>query len=112
MDFEETASGWAPSVLASGLHELAHVWMLDHLDEYTRQAFLDRVGLTVWRGSGEAVWRERGVEHAAFTIAWGLAGTGDARYPLLPPPTCDELTARFELLTGRSPITRCIEGVE
>ncbi len=109
---DETASGWAPSVLTSGLHELAHVWMLDHLDDETRAAFLERVGLNVWRGSGETAWRDRGVEHAAFTIAWALAGTGDATFPLLPPPDCEELAVRFELLTGRSPITRCIEGVE
>lgn len=112
MRLDETASGWAPSVLATGLHELAHVWMLDHLDDQTRGRFLDRTDLTVWRGSGETAWRERGVEHAAFTIAWGLAGTGDARYPLLPPPACEELAGRFELLTGRSPITRCVEGAE
>lgn len=108
VDHDASSSSWAPSVVASGLHELSHIWMLDHLDDETRSAFLDRVGLTVWRGS-EAVWRERGVEHAAFTIAWGLAGTEDAQYPILPPPECEELTGRFELLTGNTPITRCGE---
>jgi hypothetical protein len=112
MRFDGSASGWNPAVLTNGLHELAHVWMLDHLADETREAFLGRAGLTEWRSEGEVAWRERGVEHAAFTIAWGLAGTGDARFPILPPPECEELTARFQLLTGRSPITRCIQGVE
>ncbi len=105
---DETLSGWAPSAIAYGLHEIAHVWMLDHLDDSIRTEFLDRSGLEIWRGS-EADWHERGVEHAAFTIAWGLTGTEDATYPIRPTPDCDELAERFELLTGHAPITRCIE---
>lgn len=102
-------SGWFPAAIAYGLHEMAHIWMLDHLTDETRAEFNDMAGLTVWRGP-EAVWRERGVEHAAFTLAWGLAGTVDARYPILPPPECDDLAARYELLTGRPPLTECGEG--
>lgn len=101
-----TESGWTVSAVTSGIHELAHLWMLDHVDQQTEAAFTMRVGLDDWYGS-DAVWRERGVEHAAATIAWGLAGTTDARYPLLPPPDCSELAARYELLTGRPPLTVC-----
>jgi hypothetical protein len=106
---DDSESGWSPVAIAYGLHELAHIWMVDHLTDGTRSAFNDMAGLTVWRGP-EAEWRERGVEHAAFTIAWGLAGAEDARYPILPPPECEELAARYELLTGRTPLTACGEG--
>lgn len=102
-------SGWSPVAIAYGLHELAHIWMVDHLTDDTRAGFNTMAGLTVWRGP-EAEWRDRGVEHAAFTIAWGLAGTADARYPILPPPECEDLAARYELLTGRAPLTACGEG--
>lgn len=101
-----TESGWAISAVTAGLHELGHLWLLDHVDPATEEAFTARVGLDDWYGADDA-WRERGVEHAATTLAWGLAGTADARYPLLPPPGCDELAARYELLTGQPPLTAC-----
>lgn len=104
----DSPSGWSATAVAYGLHELAHVWMLDHLDDETRGAFDDMAGFAVWRGP-EAPWHERGVEHAAFTIAWGIAGTADARYPMFPAPTCEELAERFRLLTGREPMTACGE---
>jgi hypothetical protein len=102
-------SGWAIPALTAGLHELGHLWMLDHVDVHTEAAFTERVGLDGWYAS-DRPWRDRGVEHAATTLAWGLAGTADARYPLLPAPECEELAARYELLTGRPPLTECGEN--
>jgi hypothetical protein len=106
---DTSASGWAENAAAYGLHELAHLWMVDQLTDDARESFNERAGLRSWRSSA-TIWRERGVEHAAFTIPWGIAGAADARYPILPRPECDELAARYELLTGRAPITACGEG--
>ena len=110
-DQDDVRSGWPdvkwPTLVAhKGLHEFAHVWMYDQLDDSTRRVFLQRVGLDVWR-SVEVFWPERGVEVAAETMAWGLAGDGLAEYLVQPPPSCEELTARYELLTGQAPLTTC-----
>ena len=102
-------SGWSPAAAAFGLHELAHIWMVDHLTDATRAEFNELAGLSEWR-SAAVPWRERGVEHAAFTISWGLAGAADGRYPILPAPECEALSGRYQLLTGHLPITACGEG--
>lgn len=96
---------WSNTATRYGLHELAHVWMYDHLDDQTRAAFVERADLDVWRG--DRLWAELGVEHAAETIAWGVAGSDAARYDITPEPTCTELAARFEVLTGLPPLTSC-----
>lgn len=108
---EQLSSGWpdrrwSPHVAHQGLHELAHVWMYDNLDDQDRLAFLELVGLDTWRDAS-VFWPERGVEVAAETIAWGLAEVGDAEYLIKPPPDCDELTERYMMLTGRNPLTTC-----
>ena len=97
---------WSPHVAHQGLHELAHVWMYDNLDEADRDAFVDLVGVDDWRGA-DVFWPERGVEVAAETIAWGLAGDQFAEYVIRPAPACEELTARYRSLTGRWPLTSC-----
>ncbi len=108
---DELASGWpgvqwSDHVVHQGLHELAHVWMYDHLDEIDHFRFLRRAGLDVWRDV-DVFWPQRGVEAAAETIAWGLAGAGRAEYLIEPAPGCSELAARYELLTGTEPLTTC-----
>jgi hypothetical protein len=108
---DELASGWpgrrwSPHVVHQGLHELAHVWMYDHLDDSDHSTFLERVGLETWRES-DVFWPKRGVEVAAETMAWGLAGNGVAEYLIKPPPDCDELTERYVMLTGQDPLTTC-----
>jgi hypothetical protein len=87
------------------LHELAHVWLLGHLDDGTRAAFLEAEGLPVWRSS-EVPWHLRGVEQAADTIAWGLM---DERIPLtrFGSPDCEATAGSFELLTGTRPLLAC-----
>jgi len=100
---------WAPHVAHQGLHELAHVWMYDNVDEAGRDAFVERVGLDVWRGA-DVFWPERGVEAAAETIAWGLAGDEVAEYVIQPVPACEQLTDRYRSLTGRPPLTSCDGG--
>lgn len=97
---------WSFDAVRYGLHELAHVWMYDHLDDATRAEFVERTGLDVWRSS-DVPWGERGVESAAETIAWGLAGDEHAMYEISPRPDCDELVARYQMLTERTPLTTC-----
>ncbi len=104
-------SGWSTPALTVGLHEFAHLWMRERLGPPTEDQFVHLVEATTWRDDEQSGLDRHsiGAEHAAYTIAWGLAGTADARYPLLPPPSCEELGARYELLTGRAPITECGE---
>ena len=101
-------SGWAIGVILIGLHEFAHHWMLEFLDDETRTAFTELTGLPTWRDHAFS-WDERAVERAAYTIAWGLAGNEDARYKFAPAPSCEELAARYEMLTRHSPLTTCGE---
>ena len=51
------------------LHELAHVWDWNQLSDDRRQDFLALRGLDEWRNGN---WHERGAEHAAEIIVWGL----------------------------------------
>jgi hypothetical protein len=53
------------------LHELAHVWLHNNLDEEAREAFLELRGLDIWQDA-QAQWAEQGQEHAAEIMAWGL----------------------------------------
>jgi hypothetical protein len=82
------------------MHEMAHMWAEHTLTDRQRQAFLDERGLRSWRDG--APWEERGTEHAAHAIAWGL---GDRPIPLaeIPDTSFDRMTAAFELLTGHTP---------
>ena len=102
----DSASGWSYIATTWGLHELAHIWMLDHLTDDVRDAFNDAAGVDVWR-SADVEWSERGVELAATTIGWGVAGTEQAKWPLFPVPDCEQLASWYEVLTGRTPVTTC-----
>jgi hypothetical protein len=97
----------SPTVSARStlLHELGHVWTVEHLDETARESFLGERGLTVWSEPG--VDRDQlGTEHAAEILAWGLMdeGTWAAR---LPNGDCDVLRAAFIVLTGVEPLRAC-----
>jgi hypothetical protein len=80
------------------LHELAHAWILDHVDHDTVDGILAISGRTAW-DDPEVPWTERGVEYAADVIAWGLI---DETLPMvrLGTPPCTELAAAFTRLTG------------
>jgi hypothetical protein len=80
------------------LHELAHAWILDHVDHDTVNGILALSGRTAW-DDPEVPWTERGVEYAADVVAWGLI---DKTLPMvrLGTPPCMELAAAFALLTG------------
>jgi hypothetical protein len=95
------------------LHEMAHVWLTENLDEETRQAFLELRGLEQWTHR-DLDWVERGVEHAAEIIAWGLMDES-VPVPRLPDLNCDTLAEGFRLLTGVDPLVdlgQCSVGLE
>ncbi len=106
----DSASTWSYTASTWGLHELAHIWMLDHLTDDIRTDFNQASGVDVWR-SNDVPWRERGVELAATTIGWGVAGNDQAKWPLFPVPPCERLATWYELLTKSNPVTTCgIDG--
>ena len=53
------------------LHELGHAWEHFNLDDQARSNFQKLTGATTWR-SPDVVWRRRGAEQAANTLAHGL----------------------------------------
>ena len=65
------------------LHELAHAWDRAGLTAERRQAFLAQRGLTEWRNDDPERWHDRGAEHAAEIIMWGLIDRPIRRRPPL-----------------------------
>lgn len=84
------------------LHELAHVWMWQHLSEPLQRDFVARMGLPTWDATNVA-WEQRGIEHAAAVIAWGLTDE-PVQSRLVAKRSCAELAEAFELLTGAAPL--------
>lgn len=83
------------------LHELAHVWMWMWLTEPIQDQFLARMHLPTW-DSTDVPWEQRGSEHAAAVIAWGLADE-PLSSRLLASRSCADLAGTFVLLTGAAP---------
>jgi hypothetical protein len=81
------------------VHELAHVWLDDHLSRRDQRRLVERWGLPAWRGD-EVVWQERASEHAAEIVVWGVMPGTVPRVPDMDP---DQLSATYRLLTGRAP---------
>jgi len=76
------------------LHELGHAWEHFNLDPQDRDDFMRATGATTWR-STDVVWRERGAEITANTLAHGLLSTH------LESADQHQLDfERFEMLTG------------
>jgi hypothetical protein len=84
------------------LHEFAHAWAHTNLTDDTRQTFLAKRGLETWHDS-DTEWEDRGTEHAAEIIRWGLSHQCRApgRIGNHDPAT---LTTTFEFLTGTQPL--------
>jgi hypothetical protein len=85
------------------LHELAHAWDRAGLTAERRQAFLAQRGLTEWRNDDPERWHDRGAEHAAEIIMWGLMDRpiGVVR---LWDNGCAALRAGYVALVGRPPL--------
>ncbi len=93
-------------VRSSVLHELAHAWVLDHVNDDAQQRLLELAGLEVW-GDPNAPWAERGEEYSAEVITWGLLDEY-ATMVRIGSPTCEVLTGAFQLLTDVDPLR--VEG--
>lgn len=75
------------------------------MDTGLRERFLKLRNLAAWNDFG-LPWKERGTEHAAEIIAWGL---GEGVRPLLPLPfDPEELIEGYTLLTGHAPLNRAV----
>jgi hypothetical protein len=64
------------------------------MSDATRQAYLNDAGLTSW-ASPDVDWADRGVERAAWALAWGLL-----EIPITNPAAFVDELRSFELLTG------------
>jgi hypothetical protein len=84
------------------LHEFAHAWTHENLTQGQLDAFLTMRGLQRWNEAGDE-WAERGTEHAAEIITWGLNRRCDPRH-MLEGEGHGSLTTAFELLTGARPL--------
>lgn len=86
------------SVRSAVLHELAHAWILDHVDLAAQDRLLQATGREFWQDDSIS-WPERGVEYAAEVVTWGLL---EENSPMvrIGMPSCHELASSFELLTS------------
>ena len=78
-------------------HELAHAWMVEHLDEATQQEFLELRGIEAWADPDDE-WRSRGVEDAAILMRMVLTENGGPQNSA----GWSERRDAFELLTGNA----------
>ena len=84
------------------LHELAHAWDRHSLTDDRRDAFLRMRGLREWRNNDIERWDERGAEHAAEVMVWGLIDRPFAAH--VDQNSCAELLHGYVTLTGRQPL--------
>ncbi|MEN8235516.1 MAG: hypothetical protein ABFR89_11430 [Actinomycetota bacterium] len=85
------------------LHELAHVWEARNVPESKHEAFASmREDVTSW-ASPDVPWGQRGREHAANVIAWGLL---EEPFPISRtyPNDPKSLIIAFSFLTGTEPL--------
>ncbi len=85
------------------LHELGHVWEALNVSAGKHEPFMAmRSDVTSWAGL-DVEWVQRGREHAANVIAWGLL---ENPYPISRtyPNDPDSLCAAFQFLTGIDPL--------
>ena len=92
--------GWAFSVgfvVLLLLHEMGHAWIDENVTDSVRERFLEMRGLRAWNET-TVPWDDRGYEHGAEIIAWGLGNRYMA--PSIPDRDPARLAAGFELLTA------------
>lgn len=87
------------------LHELAHVWIDQHVEAPARHRLMEHYGLASWDDLS-STWEQRGKEWAAETIVWGLIDQV-CTLTALGAPHCDQLAEAFYTLTGVQPLTAC-----
>jgi hypothetical protein len=92
-------------------HELAHVWEAQNVIDESRNEFMDiREQVRSW-ASPDHRWEERGREHAANVIAWGLL---EDPYPISRtyPNDPGNMRDAFRVLTGTEPLHDGGPGVQ
>jgi hypothetical protein len=85
------------------LHELAHAWEAHNVVAADHETFMAlRDGVSSW-ASTDVAWVERGREHSANVIAWGLL---EDPYPISGtyPNDPDSLLEAFRFLTNSEPL--------
>jgi hypothetical protein len=84
------------------LHELAHAWAESQLSTDERAAFLELRGLDVWYDP-RIPRHERGMEHAAEVVSWGLM---DEMVPIIRiyDAAPADLSIAFHVLVERPPL--------
>jgi hypothetical protein len=84
------------------LHELAHAWAESQLSTDERATFLELRGLDVWYDR-RLPPHERGAEHAAEVVSWGLM---DEMIPIIRIYNAEpaDLSIAFDLLVARAPL--------
>ena len=85
------------------LHELAHVWETRNVPKARHSTFnATRIGVKSW-ASLDVPWSQRGREHAANIIAWGLL---EEPFPISQtyPNNPDQLRDAYHYLTGKQPL--------
>ena len=87
------------------LHELAHAWVADNVDDPTRHRFMAVAGVTTW-DDRESAWAPRGEEVAAEALSWGLMDTCVVLHRL-GDPNPSAVAAWYRTLTGGEPIVAC-----
>jgi len=87
------------------LHELAHVWLIQNVDEPTGESFAATFGLTAW-DDRELPWHRRAVEYAAEIVAWGTLDEVVTLERIGDPP-CERLADAWEVLTSRGSPRSC-----
>jgi hypothetical protein len=85
------------------LHELGHAWDRHALSPARRDAFLALRGLSEWRNGDPDRWLDRGAEHAAEIIAWGVIDR-PVRILRLHDNSCADLLIGYLVLTGTEPV--------
>ena len=84
------------------LHELGHAWAATNLSDAQRLDFVELRGLELWNSADDR-WNQRGTEHAAEILAWGVAET--SRLPgRIADHDLGSVTEAFQILTGTEPI--------
>jgi hypothetical protein len=83
------------------LHELAHAWDKNSLDDETRAEFLKLAQATTWDNNEN--WYLAGGEHAANVIAWGLV-EDRINQTRTRPYDHNSMVKGFEILTGGEPL--------
>ena len=80
------------------IHEVAHAWVEQNISDETKTEFMSLRGAETWSDT-TTEWKDRGAEHSAEVLAWGLQD-GDYNISIVMDGRTDaELATAYELLT-------------